>query len=333
MPRFYVCVLFWLSICVPALGQPTSDDDAGTTPRPAIQPLAEIPYHIGYDGLVIVNVMIDGEGPYEFVVDTGATITIFFENLTRLHPASPPIGDTRRIIGITGAAWLPVHSINRLNLGPLRFDDHKLVVMKDWGADRATPQGIIGLDILARYLVVFDMDHHIMRLYPPDAANDVLYGWRAAPLQPVSTSDLSRPLYAVTTTMKGTQVPMVVDLGAEETVINYAALGKVMRGDYNTGYHMSGSGLAFGAKFHDLFDNREEAKVVNINRLLIGGAPWLHQTLVVFDANFFTELNVADRPYGLLGAKVLLARNFAIDIYNSRLLIGPATRPVARNHD
>lgn len=313
MMRVVAVVLLIASLCVPAAAKPSA----------ASAPVAEVPFHVGYDGLIIVPVMVNGDGPYDFIVDTGATMTILFENLARAQPLSPSAGEQRRIVGLSDAAWLPVSRAGKLELGVLRFDHHEVVVVKDWAADRPTPQGIIGLDILANYLVVFDMDARMLRLYPPMEAGQAIAGWNAAAMRPVSFGDLSRPLYAVDAAIKGSDVPMLIDLGASDPVINYAALSKVMKNVYDPRYQFWVRKLSFNQQFSDLFDNREQAKIIRMKRLIIGDVIWRNPTLVVFDATIFEELGAADKPYGLIGAKLMLARSFAMDFHNLRFFIGP----------
>ncbi len=289
------------------------------------QPVAQIPFEVGYDGLIIIPVMVNGEGPYDFVVDTGATVTVFFDNLARNQPLSPIFGDERRIVGLSSAAWLPAKSAPALEIGALRFANHPVVVIDDWAPDRPTPQGVIGLDILEDYLVVFDTARAMMRLYPADAANNALGGWSAAPMRPVMFGALSRPLYIVDATIKGARIPMLIDLGAADPVINYAALAKIMKNQYDPRRQFSGRATRFGPRFADLFDNREEAKLVRMSRLSIGDVIWRDPTLVVFDALVFEELDAIGSPYGLIGAKLLLTRSFALDFHNAQFLMGPET--------
>lgn len=312
MMRAVAVVLLIASFCVPALAHPSAANNA----------VAEIPFHVDYDGLIIVPVTVNGQGPYDFIVDTGATMTILFENLARAQPLTPAAGEQRRIVGLADAAWLPVSSVGALELGALRFDRHEVVVVKDWAADRPTPQGIVGLDILANYLVVFDMEARMLRLYPPLAAGQAIAGWNAASMQPVSFGELSRPLYAVDASIKGSRVPMLIDLGASDPVINYVALSKIMKNAYEPRYQFWVRKLSFGQQFSDLFDNREKAKVVRMSKLIIGDVIWRNPTLVVFDAKIFEELGAAEKPYGLIGAKLMLKRSFALDFHNLRLFVG-----------
>jgi len=68
------------------------------------------------------------------------------------------------------------------------------------------------------------------------------------------------------------------------------------------------------------------AKLITAKRLVIGDVVWPDPRIVVFDAFIFDELGVSDRPFGMLGARLMLSRNFAMDFRNSRLLIGPETK-------
>lgn len=309
-----VCSIFLFAL--PAEAQHRADQ----------RPIAEIPFEIGYDGLIVIDVSVNGRGGHHFIVDTGATITVVFENLIKQQAEYVPETNTRRVIGISSAELLPTYTIDRMDIGPLNFQNHRSVIVGDWGEDRPTPQGIIGLDVLENYFVHFDIDARVLRLYDSAAPRPTLPGnWASASLKRYSFSENTRHIYIVDVKLKGTAVPMIFDLGAENAIINYKALRRVLATSINSEYEVGGHGVRFGVKFSDLFDETDEAKLVRLKNLVIGKTVWRKPALIVFDGLIFEELGVAKKPFGMLGAKILLARNFALDFQTSEYLIGPET--------
>ena len=321
MKRLFLVILFCL----------TGAGAFAQSPAPA--PIAELPYRIDYGGLVIVNVSVNGQGPFDFIVDTGATITVVFENLTDRIQLPSQGNLSRRVIGISATEEVPVHSIETMSLGGLRFDNRAAVKVKNWTTRQSTPQGIIGLDILENYFVIFDNENQLIKLYAfDDAPRAYTADWSSANLKRLTVNESSGHIYSVNASIYGNAISMIVDLGAADAIMNYAGLRQSVKYTFwSDPDEMAGTGISLGAKYSDLFNNTERAKKVRFREMVIADIAWRYQTLVVLDALIFEELGVKEQPYGMLGADILLKRNFALDFQNKQLLIGPKAKPQRRS--
>ncbi len=291
----------------------------------AADPVAEFPYRIDYEGWVTVSAMVNGKGPYDFVLDSGATITATFQNLADQQAFTPADRAPIRILGLAGSETLPAIIVGDLTIGGQRMDNHVGVILPDWRDSRQTPGGVLGLDFLTRYTVLFDADKRMIRLYNRRApVIDLPRGWSNTRMKAVNFGSGAGTLYRVTVDMHGRRIPCIIDLGASGTLINYRALRKMLTGFYIN--QPSQTGFSTGSRLRDIFDNIEIARLVQVRTLKIAGSKWRKPILTVFDAKIFEELGVDKAPFCLVGADLMTARSFIFDFANERLYVGPKAK-------
>jgi predicted aspartyl protease len=134
---------------------------ACATVNVAAPPLTELPLERQSDGRLILQVLVDGAGPYPFVLDTGASVTIL--DPTLLDELSlAPAGYDVVVHGVTGSASAPAYAGVALGLG----DDvisPSFVVAMDLTHLR-TARGVLGMDVLRKRVVEIDGDLEVIRL-------------------------------------------------------------------------------------------------------------------------------------------------------------------------
>lgn len=298
---------------------------ANAHPMSGRAPLAEIPFEIDYEGWVTVDVMVNDQGPHKFIVDSGATVTAVFANLAANQNFTPVNRPPIRILGLTEAKHLPAFSVGEIGVGGRALNDHVGVILPDWSPPRQTPQGVLGLDFLAQYTVLFDVDARMIRLYdpapPPDGG---ARGWSDEPLTRDTFGQGAGALYRVTVGMNRRDIECIIDMGASGTLLNYAALRRLMSGLY---INRSGSpGFSTGSRLHDIFDNTKTARLARIPRIGIAGARWRDEIVTVYDASIFDELGMGNTPFCLIGSDLMLQYNFLFDFEREELYMGPETR-------
>jgi predicted aspartyl protease len=100
--------------------------------------------------VVLVPVKVNGRGPYEFILDTGAASSSVDRRLVRrLH--LPETGETARVRGVGGSTLAPLVRLRDWTVGGQRLRARSLVVT-DVGDDRVA--GLLGSDELRRFGVV-----------------------------------------------------------------------------------------------------------------------------------------------------------------------------------
>ena len=166
----------WLAAC--AIGAALSLEGCfaagvGGPPGPAEAGPGEVPFELGGQGgmAVVVPVRVNGQGPFDFVVDTGATLTCVDATLAdQLRLADKP-GAIGQGAGISGAGALRVVEIDSIEVGTAGASDLTAAVV-DLGNIRGAGldvHGLIGLNYLKNYRVTFDFERRMLELRDPDA--------------------------------------------------------------------------------------------------------------------------------------------------------------------
>lgn len=307
--------LLWASALFSALA-------AIIAPAASQELVTEIPYRYDYDGWITVSVQVNGQGPYDFIVDSAATLSVVFENLASEQTFPFVDDEPKRILGLIEADNLPPRFIGDLEIGGQQLSNLTSVVVPEWPAPRETPHGVLGLDFLTRYAVEIDPGDLTIRLYrngrPAVTRNR---GWSRTHLRPRLFNEEAKPLHFIEAQIGGEDYPFILDLGASSTIINFEMARAMFRvAGYNINDHNAASRVR---KVQDLFGNEESSRFVRVRRISIGRAHWRNHILLVYNSKVFEELGVANQPYGLLGADLLRGRPIVLDFPDERLYLGP----------
>lgn len=282
-------------------------------------PLVVAPYKVSEEGAVIVEATVNGAGPFPFILDTGATLTLAFENLRAKADLRPGSGN-KRILALSGAETHPTALIGDIALGQIVLNDHVGAILPDWEAPRETPAGVIGIDFIGKYALLFDVDARTISFYPRGGLpKEEMKRWRSTLLSPVSIDEQPVGIFLVNGRVNGEPGRFVIDLGLSTTLLNYRFAEAIYANQI-----ISGSGLAgtTGSRINDLFDDRTRVSSATLRTIMIAGVRWRRPNVLVFNAPLFDELGVQRLPLGLLGADILMRQDFAIDFANGRLYFG-----------
>jgi predicted aspartyl protease len=116
--------------------------------------------------MVLVPVRVNGRGPYDFVLDTGASSSTVSRSLMR-RLRLPRTGNTANVRGVTGATVVPLVTVGRWTVGGQRLRGRTLPVI-DLGGDFGSGQisGLLGSDELRRFGAVrldYDNERLVLR--------------------------------------------------------------------------------------------------------------------------------------------------------------------------
>ena len=124
------------------------------------------------DAALVVPVHVNGAGPFDFILDTGATITCVSDS-TAIdlglveQPTSGGVG-----VGVGGTGRLRLARVDSLRLGEARAYDLPVCLL-DLSQTRVLGtevHGLLGLNFLKPYRVTLDFDRRIVRLEGSDTA-------------------------------------------------------------------------------------------------------------------------------------------------------------------
>jgi predicted aspartyl protease len=297
---------------------------AAAHPLDRFEPLDSVPYRVDYQGWITVNATVNGDGPNDFIVDSGATITSVFENLAARQSFAPAARGPIRILGLAGAERLPAYQLGEITVGKSRLQNHVGVILPDWQPPNTPPQGVLGLDLLTRYTVMLDASVNELKFYAPQSTlpERRTGGWTSTEMEPVYIAEQATPLHRIHVNVRGLDIPCLVDLGASGTIFNGPAFRAMSAGIRVNSWGLRGS--AQNSRLNDVFDNTQQAVSVKITSLKIGKARWRNMTFLVYDAEIFREMGAGAKPYCLVGADLLRDRSFIFDFENEDFYVGPA---------
>jgi hypothetical protein len=162
-------------------------------------------------GRMTVPVMINGRGPFPFVIDTGSNRTVVSDALAS-HLALPSSG-MLQVRGATALAKTPSVRVRDLAVGLRRIADLQAPVM---GLDNLGALGMLGIDAVADQRLIMDFRKHQMTLArtvrrEPDA-NTVV----------VAAKSRYGQLLLVDSDAEGVPLYVIIDTGSENTLGNRA---------------------------------------------------------------------------------------------------------------
>lgn len=209
----------------PNLAAPLPDTEITTTAPPeevlveAVEPRYVAPTRLDRIGRVWAPVMINGQGPFRLVVDTGASSSAVIPSVASRLGISTENARTVKLHGVTGSAIVPAIPVDRIEVGDLLLEGKQLPVVPDafGGAE-----GVLGTEGLLdkRVFIDFGRDEiSIMRSRKQGAGAD----FSAIPL----TLDRNR-LLTLDVRIGAIPVKAILDTGAQSTVGN-SALRELLR--------------------------------------------------------------------------------------------------------
>jgi hypothetical protein len=287
--------------------------------------LAVAPYRIDVNGRIVVDSYIDGRGPFEFVLDTGSSISAAFDQVRKTLDLE--LVPRKRVIvhGAVASGRFPLLALKSLELGGSTWSDPRVVLLPGTSEASIGNDGILGLDFLRRYAIGFAPRERIVRLYRPETVAERAYrGWASVPFSPRSFGDSGATLYFIDVQIDGWDVPAVFDLGAGLNMINWPGARSLgIRKE-----RLRSDQLLSGVLQSDKLMARLDANVVRT-----AGIRWHNEYFSIADLEIFAIFGLADRPAAILGAGLFTQREFVIDFARGRLLINVSNGEVDFNED
>jgi hypothetical protein len=107
------------------------------------EPLFAAPTRLDRIGRVMTSVMVNGKGPFRFVIDTGASRSTLAPHLARALDLKVSVGRNVMLNGVTGVAEVPTVAVDSLQIGELRFVNQNLPVI--FTSIMGNADGILGV--------------------------------------------------------------------------------------------------------------------------------------------------------------------------------------------
>lgn len=285
------------------LVDPDAQKPMAIAPTPDIQ-VETVMIALDMKKRMTVNVAINGEGDYDFLIDTGSERTAISRHLAeklQLEAAAPT-----KIISVAGERMANMAYIPSLTMGKSEYGElvAPLLESLDIGAD-----GILGLDGLQGKRVLFDFREKQITIesrYEKFAHN----GYEIT----VTARPRSGQLIFTDATIDGVDVTVVIDTGAETSIGNGALYKRLAdRRKY------SGDNASRG-KMHDVAGHKADVDILAIDDFQLGAALYPKLAVAFLPSPAFKRLKIHNKPAILLGMDALrLMDRMAIDFDKRRV--------------
>jgi hypothetical protein len=264
-----------------------------------------------------VQVWLNNQGPFLFVVDTGANRTTMADTVAdRLALVRGP---EVLVHGVTSAQAAPTVHIDRLRVVGM---EHRAIDMPVFPRDQLGADGLLGLDVLADFRLTFDLTAQTLRMGPH--TREIRTSERGSRIRHLSSLRTERRLGQLLfqqVRVDGQRATAFVDSGSQYTIGNLALLRAVdarRPGALRSRWSVPIIGVT---------GQRRLGELALIDSLTLGGAH-LGPTAVVFaDLHAFDYLGLSDNPALLLGAD-MMARidQVTVDFARGRVEFGRVRR-------
>lgn len=233
-----------------------------------------------------VEVMVNGTGPYRFLVDSGADTSVVGLSLAR--KLALPLGKPAILHATTASALVDRVKVDELSLGPSAVTDLELPALRedDLGGD-----GMIGIDALVRQRLMMDFEARVIKAEDARVPAKMLDG------EIVVTAHRRRGQLILTQVVAaGLPVEAVVDTGSEITIGNLALRDKLIRGNRKKFLEVEAIGVTgVPAKL----------QLARIDELRLGSVTLRDVPMAFADVPPFKVFGLKNEPALLLGTDLL----------------------------
>ena len=260
-----------------------------------------------------VPVMVEGTGPFDFMIDTGSQATAVTHQITGQLNGGLGLTSlgTATLVGMASRRPVEVVEVGRMTFGSHTVRDIVSPVLdrQHVGAD-----GILGLDSLQDFRVLIDFRDETIAVQDVSNTRDDRRGFEIV----VRASDRLGQLLITNAHVEGVRAVVIIDTGAQASIGNLALQQRLRAKRAQEVTTTDVNGVA-------LIGERSTVRALNI-----GGVALSNVALTFADAPAFEALGLQDEPVIALGMEHLkLFDRVAIDFANRRVLFD-VPRDIAR---
>lgn len=260
-------------------------------------------------GRIVAPVMINGQGPFHFMLDTGATRTALALTLTQRLGLHVDSDAQVSVTGVTGSAAVGTVLIARLTSGTLQMADSRLPVLS--GPVLEGVDGILGMDGLGnkRLTADFILDRLVIS---ESRSRRASFGYSVIPVE-----FLADRLLLVVGRVGQIRTRIVIDTGGTHTLGNRALYEALIHGN---GIH----GWEFATSVTDVIESSQAGTVRSVPPLRLGQSVVNNVNVTFGDFRVFHAWKLETEPALLLGMDVIgTLAELTIDYHRKQLEVMP----------
>jgi predicted aspartyl protease len=296
----WVVAAIWLACAGGAAAECLSADQLPASIAPPIPELGEVsgPIERMRGGRMVAPMMVNGAGPFGFIVDTGANRSAVSQALAdRLSLAPTGAGEVHTISGVITA---PLTEVDTLRYGDLDLGASTVPVVQN--AVLGGEEGLLGVDGMRGRRLRVDFENRCIEITP--ATNPARRrGWTS-----IRGELRFGHLVVIQGMIRGQSVNVLIDTGSDSTLANPA-----FRNQLRTGLRVSAERTDYARAYTAGTPIVMESAVL-IPRMSMGQIEVTGITAYVADFHIFRLWGFVDEPALLIGMDVLeQTRAIAID--------------------
>ena len=276
--------------------------------------LFAVPSRMDRVGRIVVPVMIDGKGPFRFLVDTGADGSLVSAALAHTLGLVPSLIPNERVEGTTGIEQLPCVTIAELRIGSIVKHDVRMPV--SFSPVMTGLDGILGMAGFGAVRVVVDFRHNrvvIQRssLGLPDSYLDIQA--RRTP----------GGLLVIPALVGNIRVQAIIDTGATETLGNTALRNALRREE---------RARSTDTRIYGVTKQVSKGGISLSPAVYLGPAVIRNLGIVYAHIPIFKAWHLQSQPALIIGMNALgVVDALVLDYPSARVYLQPALPPMAAN--
>jgi predicted aspartyl protease len=233
-----------------------------------------------------VEVLVNGRGPYHFLVDSGADTSVVGLRIAR--ELQLPLGTPAVLNSMTARNLVDRVKVDELTLGPSTIRDLEVPALReqDLGGE-----GMIGIDALVRQRLMMDFEKRLVKV------EDARTPAKHYPGEIVIIARRQRGQLILTEVRAaGLRLDAVIDTGSEVTIGNLALRDKLIRRIRDRFWKVPMIGVT---------GKTVEIELARIDELRLGPITLSDVPIAFADVPPFTVFGLSDEPALLLGTDIL----------------------------
>ncbi|MGC3980017.1 MAG: retropepsin-like aspartic protease [Steroidobacteraceae bacterium] len=294
--NFLFCALLLMSLTACSIFKPDNSPAiiVPTDANPDAPPLYLETTRVDEVGRIVVPVMVNEQGPFYFMLDTGASNTVIAHDLAQTLGLTTKDLPPTAVRGVTGVTLAPTTRITSLRAGELHFNDLRVAILL--GPIMDGLDGILGVEGLTDKKITADLANDQITIAAsmgaPAGAHHVVIPFELLPSR------------AIVVAAKVGKVPVkaVIDTGGVHTLGNRALLDAV-----NAANRRDRQRQWYGlpTRVIDVTDSEHAALLMRVPRIALGEAAVVNLPVTFSEFQIFKLWGLQNQPALLIGMDVL----------------------------
>jgi len=283
-------------------------------------PSRTVPFERMLRGQYTIEVRINGSEPLKFMIDTAASRSSIF-NKTKLRLGLDTNAAEKFINGMTNSSYRPTSNVETLSFGREVFQNHNIIILKDWDKAHAEGlDGILGMDVFRGLIFAFSHKTSTVKISKRPRFSKSKYNrWKKIRLEDNPYPVEKFGLLFTYTQLGDLHIPTLLDTGSNFSAINWMSVSDTSiskeRRRLREEWIIQGSIGEFKPRMRVLLAETH-----------IGGMKLKQHEFLVMNFDNFPVNKYGAYPLVIAGIDIFDGRDFTLDFINKDLYIAPKPR-------